>query len=84
MKENNKFIFLGGNFMLNNFNKKDIAGMIAGGLGVAAGLGIAIYTCLKSEKECKEMDKIMETINDCNEELNELLQQTGMIDKEEA
>ena len=70
--------------MLNNFNKKDIAGMIAAGIGVAAGLGIAVYTYLQCEKECKEMDKIMETINDSTEELNELLRNTGMIDKEEA
>ena len=70
--------------MLNNFSKKDIAGMIAAGLGVAAGLGIAIYTQLKCQKECKEMDQIMETVSDCSEELNELLKQTGLIDKEEA
>ena len=70
--------------MLNKMNKKDIAGMIAAGLGVAAGLGIAIYTQLKCQKECKEMDQIMETINDSTEELNELLKQTGLIDKEEA
>ena len=70
--------------MLNNFNKKDIAGMIAAGIGVAAGLGIGIYTYLKCEKECKEMDKIMETVSDCSEELNDLLKQTGLIDKEEA
>lgn len=70
--------------MLNNFNKKDIAGMIAAGIGVAAGLGIGIYTYLKCEKECKEMDKIMETVSDCAEEVNDLLKQTGLIDKEEA
>lgn len=70
--------------MLNNFSKKDIARMIAAGLGVAAGLGIGVYTYLKCEKECKEMDKIMETVSDCTEELNELLQQTGLINKEEA
>ena len=70
--------------MLNNFNKKDIAGMIAAGIGVAAGLGIAIYTYLQCEKECKEMDKIMETVSDCSEELNELLKQTALIDEEEA
>ena len=70
--------------MLNNFNKKDIAGMIAAGIGVAAGLGIAVYTHLKCQKECKEMDQIMETVSDCTEELNDLLKQTGLIDKEEA
>jgi hypothetical protein len=70
--------------MLNNFSKKDITGMIAGIIGVAAGLGIGVYTYLKCEKECKEMDKIMETINDSTEELNDLLKQTGLMNKEEA
>ena len=68
----------------NNLNKMDIAGIIAAGIGVTAGLGIAVYTHFKCKKESKEMDKIMETINDSTEELNELLRNTGMIDKEEA
>ena len=70
--------------MLNNFTKMDVARIMASGMMVVGGLGIAIYTHLKCQKECKEMDKIMETVSDCTEELNELLKQTALIDKEEA
>jgi hypothetical protein len=68
----------------NNLNKMDIAGIIAAGIGVTAGLGIAVYTHFKCKKDSKEMEQIMETVSDCAEEINELLKQTGMIDKEEA
>ena len=70
--------------MLNNMNKMEMSGIIAAGIGVAAGLGIAVYTHFKCKKEGKEMEEIMETVSDCTEELNELLKQTALIDKEEA
>lgn len=68
----------------NNLNKMDIAGIIAAGIGVTAGLGIAVYTHFKCKKESKEMEQIMETVNEYSEELDELLKNVGMIDKEEA
>ena len=68
----------------NNLNKMEIAGIIASGIGVAAGLGIAVYTHFKCKKESKEIEQIMETVSDCAEEIDELLKATGAMDKEEA
>lgn len=56
----------------NNLTKMDIAGIIAAGIGVTAGLGIAVYTHFKCKKESKEMEQIMEIIDESNEILDEL------------
>ena len=66
--------------MLNKMNKMEIAGLAVAGLGTIAGLGIAVYTKIKTNKESKEIEQIMETVSDCTEEINELLKQTGAIE----
>jgi hypothetical protein len=66
----------------NNLNKMEIAGMIASGIGVAAGLGIAVYTHFKCKKESKEIEGIMETVSNCSEEIDELLKATQTITEE--
>ena len=70
--------------MLNKMNKMEIAGLAVAGLGTIAGIGIAVYTKIKTGKEVKEMENIMETVSDCAEEIDELLKATGVMDKEEA
>ena len=70
--------------MLNKMNKMEIAGLAVAGLGTIAGLGIAIYTKIKTGKESKEIEQIMETVSDCSKEIDELLKATGAMDKEEA
>ncbi len=66
--------------MLNKMNKMEIAGLAVAGLGTIAGLGIAIYTKIKTGKEAKEIEQIMETVSDCAEEINELLKETGVLE----
>lgn len=70
--------------MLNKMNKMEIAGLAVAGLGTIAGIGIAVYTKIKTGKESKEIENIMETVSDCAEEIDELLKATGAMDKEEA
>ena len=70
--------------MLNKMNKMEIAGLAVAGLGTIAGIGIAVYTKIKTDKEAKEIENIMETVSDCAEEIDELLKATGVMDKEEA
>ena len=70
--------------MLNKMNKMEIAGLAVAGLGTIAGIGIAVYTKIKTGKEVKEIENIMETVSDCAEEIDELLKATGAMDKEEA
>ena len=70
--------------MLNKMNKMEIAGLAVAGLGTIAGIGIAVYTKIKTGKEAKEIENIMETVSDCAEEIDELLKATGAMDKEEA
>ena len=70
--------------MFNKMNKMEIAGLAVAGLGTIAGLGIAIYTKIKTGKESKEIEEIMETVSDCAEEIEELLKATGAMEKEEA
>ena len=69
--------------MLNKMNKMEIAGLAVAGLGTIAGLGIAIYTKIKTGKESKEIEQIMETVSNCAEEIEELLKATGAMDNEE-
>ena len=69
--------------MLNKMNKMEIAGLAVAGLGTIAGLGIAIYTKIKTGKESKEIEQIMETVSDCSKEIDELLKVTGAMDNEE-
>lgn len=66
--------------MLNKMNKMEIAGLAVAGLGTIAGLGIAIYTKIKTGKESKEIEQIMETVSDCSKEIDELLKATQTIE----
>lgn len=59
--------------MLNKMNKMEIAGLTVAGLGTIAGIGIAVYTKIKTGKEAKEIENIMETVSDCAEEIDELI-----------
>ena len=61
-------------------NKMEIAGLAVAGLGTIAGLGIAIYTKIKTGKESKEIEQIMETVSDCSKEIDELLKATQTIE----
>ena len=69
--------------MFNNFSKMEISGIIASGIGVAAGLGIAVYTHFKCKKESEEIERIDEIIKESNEILDELLKATGTIENKE-
>lgn len=66
--------------MFKDMNKMEIAGLAVAGLGTIAGIGIAVYTKIKTGKESKEIENIGETIENSAKELNELLKQTGTID----
>ena len=66
--------------MLNKMNKMEIAGLAVAGLGTIAGLGIAIYTKIKTGKESKEVEQIMETVSDCSEEIKDLLKAAQTIE----
>ena len=68
--------------MLNKMNKMEIAGLAVAGLGTIAGIGIAVYTKIKTGKEVKEMENIMETVSDCAEEIDELLKATQTVTEE--
>ena len=68
--------------MLNKMNKMEIAGLAVAGLGTIAGLGIAIYTKIKTGKESKEIEQIMETVSDCSKEIDELLKATQTVSEE--
>ena len=70
--------------MFKDMSKMEIAGLAVAGLGTIAGIGIAVYTKIKTGKEVKEIENIMETVSDCAEEIDELLKATGAMDKEEA
>lgn len=66
--------------MFNNMSKMEIAGLAVAGIGTIAGLGIAIYTKIKTDKEAEEIENIIQTVSDCTEEINELLKATGVED----
>ena len=69
--------------MINKMNKMEIAGLAVAGLGTIAGIGIAVYTKIKTGKESKEIENIMETVSDCAEEIDELLKATGAASNED-
>lgn len=66
--------------MFKDMSKMEIAGLAVAGLGTIAGIGIAVYTKIKTGKEVKEMENIMETVSDCAEEIDELLKATGAME----
>ena len=59
--------------MFSNLNKKDIAGMIAGGMGVIVGAIIVIHTHIQCKQDRKEIERIDEIMNESSEILDELL-----------
>jgi hypothetical protein len=53
-------------------------GIIAGLVGCIAGLGIVIHTEIQCKKDKKEIEDIMKQVDECNENLNNLLEQLKM------
>lgn len=66
--------------MLNKMNKMEIAGLAVAGLGTIAGLGIAVYSKIKTGKEAKEMAHVEEIIEETKEILDELLNEVETIE----
>ena len=66
--------------MLNKMNKMEIAGLAVAGLGTIAGIGIAVYTKIKTGKEVKEMEHVEEIIEGTKEILDELLNEAESIE----
>lgn len=66
--------------MFNKMSKMEIAGLAVAGLGTIAGIGIAVYTKIKTGKEVKEMEHVEEIIEETKEILDELLNEAETIE----
>ena len=66
--------------MFKDMNKMEIAGLAVAGLGTIAGIGIAVYTKIKTGKEVKEMEHVEEIIEETKEILDELLNEAGTVE----
>ena len=66
--------------MFKDMNKMEIAGLAVAGLGTIAGIGIAVYTKIKTGKEVKEMEHVEEIIEETKEILDELLNEAESIE----
>ena len=66
--------------MFKDMSKMEIAGLAVAGLGTIAGIGIAVYTKIKTGKEVKEMEHVEEIIEETKEILDELLNEEGTIE----
>lgn len=53
-------------------------GLAIGLIGCIAGLGIVIHTNKECKKDRKEIEDIMKQVDECNEDLNNLLEQLKM------
>ena len=53
-------------------------GLAIGLIGCIAGLGIVIHTEIQCKKDRKEIEDIMKQVDECNEDLNNLLEQLKM------
>ena len=66
--------------MFKDMNKMEIAGLAVAGLGTIAGIGIAVYTKIKTGKEVKEMEHVEEIIEETKEILDELLDEAKTLE----
>jgi hypothetical protein len=55
-----------------------MTGLVIGLVGCITGLGIVIHTNNECKKDKKEIEDIMKQVDECNEDLNNLLEQLKM------
>lgn len=53
-------------------------GLVIGLVGCITGLGIVIHANKECKKDRKEIEDIMKQVNECNENLNNLLERLNM------
>lgn len=53
-------------------------GLVVGLIGCITGLGIVIHTNIECKKDRKEIANIMKQVDECNENLNNLLERLNM------